>query len=171
MCGTRVQYRKGTFLEGSHLSAGQILFFAHLWLARCQLQEIGCFLGIDKNSCTYWSSFCREVVIYAMSFHKEPIGGPGKTVEIDESKFGRRKYNRGHKVEGQWVFSGYERGSGKVIFLPVDKRDSSTLVPLIQKWIKPGTTIVSDCWKAYSWLGELGYTHSTVNHSLHFKVS
>lgn len=29
------------------------------------------------------------------------IDGPGKIVEIDESKFGRRKYNPGKRVEGQ----------------------------------------------------------------------
>ena len=36
------------------------------------------------------------------------IGGNGIEVEIDESKFGKRKYYRGHRVEDQWVFGGRE---------------------------------------------------------------
>jgi hypothetical protein len=36
------------------------------------------------------------------------IGGNGVIVEIDESKFGKRKYNRGHRVDGVWVVGGVE---------------------------------------------------------------
>ena len=43
------------------------------------------------------------------------------------------------------------------------------MLPIIQKWIKPGSIIHSDCWKAYSKLSKLGYTHVTVNHSKEFK--
>ncbi|EFX68062.1 hypothetical protein DAPPUDRAFT_260665 [Daphnia pulex] len=44
----------------------------------------------------------------------EPIGGPGSVVEIDESMFGKRKYNRGKKRKGVWVFGGVERGSNSL---------------------------------------------------------
>ena len=47
------------------------------------------------------------------------IGGPGKEVEIDESKFGKRKYNRGRVVDGHWVFGGMERGSGDSFMMEV----------------------------------------------------
>ena len=49
----------------------------------------------------------------------------------------------------------------------VEKRDAETLIPLIQKWIAPGT-VISDCWKAYCSLSAEGFRHLTVNHSLSF---
>ena len=42
------------------------------------------------------------------------IGGIGFTVEIDESKIGKRKYNRGRVIEGQWVLSGICRENKQV---------------------------------------------------------
>jgi len=42
--------------------------------------------------------------------NKQPqIGGNGLIVEIDEAKFGRRKYNRRRLITGQWLFGGIER--------------------------------------------------------------
>ena len=47
-----------------------------------------------------WAKLCRAVMLdYALG-NSQKIGCPNKTVEIDESKFGRREYNRGHKVKG-----------------------------------------------------------------------
>ena len=36
------------------------------------------------------------------------IGGPGRIVEVDEAKFGKRKYQRGRIVQGSWVLGGVE---------------------------------------------------------------
>ena len=96
------------------------------------------------------------------------IGGPNKTVEIDESKIGRPKYNRGHPVQGQWVFGGVERGSVRTFLVHAPDRTADTLTAIIREWIEPGTTVISDCWDAYRDLDPLGYTHRTVNHSLYF---
>ena len=79
----------------------------------------------------------------------ERIGGPNKTVEIDESTFGRRKYHRGHPVKGQWVSDGVERESGRSFFVPVLGRTAYILTNVIRDWIEPGTTLISDCWAAY----------------------
>ena len=67
----------------------------------------------------------------------EQIGGHGIHVEINESKFGKRKYYRGKRVKGQWVFGGRETNDkSKVFMVPVKKRNAKTLLPIIEKWIK-----------------------------------
>ncbi|KZR99984.1 Uncharacterized protein APZ42_003923, partial [Daphnia magna] len=44
-----------------------------------------------------WYNFCREVSEDIVINNSEKIGGVGITVEIDESKFGKKKYNRGKR--------------------------------------------------------------------------
>ena len=39
---------------------------------------------------------------------------------------------------------------------------------VIDAWIEPGTTFISDCWGAYRDFDSDGYTHHTVNHSIDF---
>ena len=41
-----------------------------------------------------WYNLCREVCSEVLIKENAKIGGPGKTVEIDESKFGKRKYHK-----------------------------------------------------------------------------
>jgi transposase-like protein len=62
-----------------------------------------------------------------------------------------------------------EVSTGRVIMIPVEKRSSDDLIPIIEKWIEKGSTIVSDYWRAYDCLGHKGWQHLKVNHKLNFK--
>ena len=103
-----------------------------------------------------------------MNHHAGPIGGPGTTVEIDESKFGKIKYHQGRKIEGKWVFGGLCRETKACFLVPVERRDKETLLPIIRAQILPGTRVMSDLWRPYDCLKDEGYDHLTVNHSLNF---
>ena len=160
--------RKGSWFEHSNMTLEEILKFTYWWSQDVKQNQIKRELGSGSSTAVDWESFCREVCEVKLMESSERIGGNGKVVQIDESKFGKRKYHRGHYVEGQWVFGGIENDSRKCFLVAVDKRDEETLIPIIQRWLKPGTIIVSDCWKAYYNLEKYGYHHKTVNHSKEF---
>ena len=67
-----------------------------------------------------------------------------------------------------WVFGGTERITGESFLVEVTKRDAATLLTIIRRFIKPGSDIYSDEWRAYSRLQRIGYGHNTVNHSVNF---
>jgi transposase-like protein len=50
--------------------------------------------------------------------------------------------------------------------VPVPDGNADTLMAVIDTWIEPGTTVISDCLGAYRDLDVEGYTHRTVNHSI-----
>ena len=153
-CNRKISIRKGSWFEGSHLSIDVILKLTYYWVYNCCNDFVMNELRIgSKHTVVDWFNFAREVCIEILVRENVQVGGPGKIVEIDESKFGKRKYHRGRRVDGQWVFGGIERESKNSFFACVDDRSAATLIPIILRWVKPGTTIISDCWKAYGSLG------------------
>lgn len=93
---------------------------------------------------------CREVCFLKMlnaSKNAEfRIGGEGTTVEVDEAKFGKRKYHRGRHVEGVWVFGAIQRETEtttrRMFMCTVPDRTAATLIEIIKKWIKPRIHII-----------------------------
>ncbi|XP_038047285.1 uncharacterized protein LOC119721326 [Patiria miniata] len=161
--------RSGSWFAQSNLSLEETLKFTYWWCCDLKQDQIRQQLQLGKHTAVDWDMFCRETCeVVMMQADKKKVGGEGKRVQIDESKIGKRKYYRGHQVEGQWVFGGIEEDSRECFIVTVEHRDEATLLPLIQEWIAPGTTIISDCWKAYINLPKYGYTHETVNHSKEF---
>lgn len=85
-------------------------------------------------------------------------------------QFGKRKYDKGRKVEGHWVFAAIEDGSEdlRVTVCHNQERTAALLTHQIKKWVHRGSIIRTDGWKAYEKLDEMGYVHQVVNHSKEF---
>ena len=66
------------------------------------------YLNISSKTSVDWRSFCSEVC-YNWFLNQEQIGGEGVEVEIDETQFVRRKYERGRLLNDIWLFGGIER--------------------------------------------------------------
>ncbi len=197
--------KSGTLFQYSKLAIGSFIYFVYFWLLGIPYTAISRIVGINPNTVTDWATYLREVVVAHLAMTQEngmqqPLGGPGIIVKIDESKFGKRKYHvsdephtvtlahtitpsqRGHRVEGCWVFGGIERiwdednnrwRAGRMFAEVVAKRDKATLIPILKKRVAPGSIIHSD-FRAYDCIPELeGYNfeHKKVNHSKGFKAS
>lgn len=151
----------------SKLTIKVILKLIYLWAFELATEKnVRRECGISSShTITDWKNFLR---LDYLRRHPRQIGGPGHTVEIDESVFNRRKHNVGRLVEPLWVFGGYDPAEKEGFLVTVPNRNAETLLPIIKKYILPGTTVVSDCWRAYNRVGSEGFSHLTVNHSLHF---
>lgn len=168
ICGKKVSIRHGSWFSNSNLPLETIVLLTYFWVYRAEQEFVKHELGISHTTIVDWYNFSREVCICILEEFSKKVGGPGKVVEIDESKFGKRKYHKGRRVDGVWVFGGIQRDSKECFFKCVADRTANTLISIIKDNILPGTTIISDCWKAYSSINDEGFSHLTVNHSLNF---
>lgn len=161
--------RKGSWFGRSKLSFYEILMLTYYWCGKVSGQFVESDLGISHTTIADWKNFCREVCAEIVIETSEMLGGDNVIVEIDESKFGKWKYHRGRYVDGRWVFGGVERGTNKCFMVVVPNRSADVLLDIIRRYIRPGTIIISDCWRAYNTLQHEGFQHLTVNHSYNFK--
>jgi transposase-like protein len=170
-CRTELSMRKHTFFYGSMLKCSQILLLGYLWLLRLTHLQVMTMTGYSSNTITAFFGHFRCLVGATLSVEDQIIGGTGIIVEIDETKLGKRKYHRGHRVDGAWVLVGVERTPDRRVFLVhVSDRSSGTLLDAIAKHVAPGSIIHTDMWKGYSSINaSLGLEHYTVNHSKCFK--
>jgi len=110
----------GSVFEGSKLSIRQIWVIINLFCGNiCKYSQI-CYQAQFGERLSYdtiadWLSDCCEISLEVVARESPKlIGSQGCTVKIDESKFGKGKYNKEKYMEGQWVVGGICRESGDI---------------------------------------------------------
>jgi transposase-like protein len=178
-CRKSVSPFKGTIFSKMKLPTNIQVHLLYEFLKKTPPTVLSSSLEIDRKTITKYNKLFRSYLKDKQLYNKrEKIGGRNEIVEIDEYKLAKRKYNKGHRVEGVWIIGGIQRSrlktkiqneNKKMFLLPIKERNIENIDKIIEKYVKKGTTIYTDCWKGYNNLKNIGYKHKTVNHSKHFK--
>lgn len=169
-CNWKKSIFKDSVFSNTRLPPQTILLIAYLWLAKCSHSSIQVLTGCSSATISYFTSLFRQLVANEIEENEGQIGGENIIVEIDESKFGKPKFHRGHHVEGAWVIGGVERTPERRVFAEVvENRDANTLLEVVRRRVAPGSIVHSDLWRAYRAIPSIVHMeHRTVNHSHHF---
>jgi len=160
-----------SFFAGGRLKCSEVMHMGYLWLTECSAKTTQIQTGHSKPTVSAYRNFFRQLVSEMIETDDCMIGGPGVIVQIDETKMGKRKYHRGHRVDGAWVLVGVESTVERLVFAEVvpDRREE-TLTDVINRHVCAGSIIWTDMWKGYAALSKkFDVQHDVVNHSRSFK--
>ena len=132
-CRKKLSVFKNTFFENCNIMIKYCFQILYLYLRKTPITEIVDGTKQSTKTVVSWCRKLRNFLAEKITLKENKIGGYGIVVEIDETKLGKRKYNRGHHVEGACIICGVERTQEKRYFaIQVDKRDSITIKKILK---------------------------------------
>lgn len=156
----------GTVYERSHIPLHKWLLATHLLCSSkkgMSAHQLHRLLGITYKSAWFMCHRIREAM---KDDGAEPMGGEGKTVEMDETYQGvrrdrtKKKAGAGHK---RAVVTLVERG-GRARSFHVDKVSIGTVMRIADEHANKASTLATDESTLYTALGKEFDAHATVNH-------
>lgn len=159
---------KNSLFFRSKLDYSEIIQIIYFFINDIPLSKASRMIDVNYTSIRKIYSKCMIICCQENKINKKKIGGEGLSIEIDESVFSKRKYNKGRVTKQKWVLGGIVRENKEIFLVPIEKRDSETLTKVIQENVKPKTKIITDRWKGYNNITKKDYQHLTVNHSVNF---
>nr|XP_047136274.1 uncharacterized protein LOC124813377 [Hydra vulgaris] len=160
--------RSGFFECSTSLSVSDILQLMLLWVSEVPVTAAAAELvGINQPTSVQWYQYFRDICSFKVLdvAAVNQLGGPGHIIEIDDLCFSNASIMWVTTLKSIGFLGLMIQQLKKGYLTRVEDRTANTLVPLIQTWIAPGSTIQSDEWASYNNLSNLGYIHSTVNHT------
>lgn len=165
----------GTIFERSHVKLHKWFQAAHLMASSkkgISAHQLHRTLKVTYKTAWFMEHRLREAM--RDGHFAAPLGGQGKTVEMDETFVGgleknKHRSKRQHKGTGgagkEAVYSLVERG-GTVRSHHVPAVNANNLRPIIEAQIDGATVVYTDEGGASKKLGRLFEKHNSVNHSL-----
>ena len=165
----RCKYEWKTSQTPLHLSKKEWVKILKWFLHGISSKEIAKETGINRLR------IIRALTIVRQVFAKDIPEVFSGTVVVDETYIGgqwknKKKIKRLQEVKrGRGCFKtpvfGILCRGGKVWAEVVSDVEARTLIPLISRRVKQGSTICSDTWKSYTGIAAKGYVHRLVEHS------
>ena len=128
--------------------------------ARCASELV----GVNRKTGALY--YHRLRIIISNELELEAAEFLSGEIEVDESYFGgHRKGKRGRGAAGKVPVFGLLKRGGKVYTKIIPDAKSSTLMPIIQKKVKPDSIVYTDYWRGYNVLDVSEFKHYRINHS------
>lgn len=174
-CHGQFSVTVGTVFERSKIPLNTWLLATHLLSSSkkgMSSHQLHRMLGVTYKTAWFMSHRIREAL--REGHFSGPLGGEGKTVEMDEAYIGgleknkhrnKRKHAGGGGKGKEAVFALVERG-GSVRSHHVPKVNAKTLRPILVSQVKRSTALMSDESVHSKTLGQEYQRHQTVNHSI-----
>lgn len=162
---------KNTIFDSMHLSFKNFFDLLYLYCEKKTLNEIKNEIKIDDKTIISFKKKIETIIeIQGSSKVVDKIGGFGLTCEVDEVHLTSRKNNQGRILacESYWVVGVICRETKELRLILTKSRNKIFLNEFLSVNVELGTRIISDGWRGYRDLSNLGFLHSVVIHQNNF---
>jgi transposase len=120
-------------------------------------------MEIEANTAALFYRKLRKIIAEKLEAEGSEFAGE---IELDESYFGGvRKGKRGRGAAGKVPVFGILKRGGKVYTQMIDNTQTETLMPIIQRKIRPDSIVYTDSYRSYNALDISEFKHYRINHS------
>ncbi|MPC20535.1 putative transposase-like protein [Portunus trituberculatus] len=163
----KVRARSGSFWQNSRLSFSKLLQLAFFWSYSIQNKTCEEFTGLQNRTVIQWYQYFRNVCSHYLLKNPIMIGGQGVIVELDVPIMSRKRLNKGQLVPERQIFGGVCPDTQEGFLVLVPDSEATTLLPLIQEHVHPGSIIYTDASASYKSIPKMNveprYVHCTDN--------
>ncbi|KAI4293352.1 hypothetical protein PAPHI01_2626 [Pancytospora philotis] len=169
-CATFRRFLKFQNVFNSRLPISQFLRFLMYFTHNVSNETIAKFLGISAKTINTFVVALQGLIQQRLARAPARLGGPGRCVQMDESYFGKRKYNTGRLRRYAWVFGAIDTTSKEFMMQSVANRKCESIGPLIKEHVLRDSIVHTDKYATYLAFFSRNdeYEHGWVNHKLNF---